>query len=405
MNTLPAYDVYHQQFGDGGSFLPLTVPLHSVGGDFKHYDDLLNQAHCWYTLDKFTLRHEFEKSLSYPPISWQKKFNNLDVLQQEKLFSVVSTLSHLYRWGSMPAIEDEYQRKTIQLPLGLHTLLYGLAHKMQRPPCGSLWSTTISNYQTPLSEPGQRIDARQLSIENTSILHSWFVGYKKTQLEHWIKVFMLFEAEGAVILPVVLTLIKASHTNNPTSIIQSLTALNHSIKTLIKLFSELTHTKTLDKNIWRTTIQPTFIWGLVHQGQRLEGASGLQLGVTQILDIILGVSFKSKMGQATINSRQYMPRHHRQLLTALENDSPIFWEYMKTTDNPDIKNTYNQCIDSLKRFRRAHKQIGKIFIRGDGKEKKITTTGLSMSMESNPITEFEMDMQERINETVQKEVI
>ena len=397
-------EIYEKYFGEGGCFLPKEASFYELGGGFSLYDELLESSSQWYLTGNNILRKEFELAFKAPPISWESKVNALNNVETEKLFSKVTILCHLYRWGSLPALEKEYRRTSIELPKGLCIILGYISKKMERPPCGSLWSTTVSNYQTTLASAGEIVDCQELSAGNITIQHSWFDGYEKDQLENWIKIFVLSEAEGLNTIQIALSIIRASAENDSNSIVEGLNDLYSSIRNLTKIFTRFTNPKNLDRNLWREVIQPTFIWGLKYKGKQLQGASGLQLGVNQVIDLILGVSFNSKIGQAIIESRSYMPVHHQKFISAIDTDTYKFRGLIQTTKNEDVQQAFNRCIDGLSQFRRAHMQVGKIFIKGDGADKKITTTGLSMNLENNPVEEFESDMQDRIIETNDREV-
>lgn len=166
-----------------------------------------------------------------------------------------------------------------------------------------------------------------------------------------------------------------------------------------RIFSAHTHNKVVSVATWRTTIQPTFVWGVCTDGVRHEGASGLQLAVMQLIDLILTPNDASKMGQAAKASRAYMPLHMRDILVSADRLLSNFRNLVSGTTHTELSHEYEKAVSSLARFRRAHMQIGHKYLKGDGKKLNIVSTGLSIDSGDDPEKVFVSDMTERISET------
>lgn len=170
----------------------------------------------------------------------------------------------------------------------------------------------------------------------------------------------------------------------------------------MKVFHREVRFRSLDKNLWREWVQPTFIWGPESgSGERLEGASGLQLGAVQCVDIALGVEGGSAMGKAVVESRKYMPKPHRLFLAALDAARNVVRDFVMGSRSNELERRYNDCIGIMARFRTSHQARGAAYIRGDASPKTITSTGLSLSGEGSAVRVFSEAMEERLRETTQ----
>src|SRR5207249_10551257 len=116
---------------------------------------------------------------------------------------------------------------------------------------------------------------------------------------------------------------------------------------------------------------------------RLQGASGLHIGAIQCVDIALGIRSESQMGKAAYESRKYYPLQHRNFLEVLDSTRSIIRDFVTESNDDGLRNLYNECIGIMDAFRVSHQVRGAEYLKGDNTPKKITSTGLSMSAESN----------------------
>lgn len=92
---------------------------------------------------------------------------------------------------------------------------------------------------------------------------------------------------------------------------------------------------------------------------KTKGGSAAQSTLIQVYDAILGVShFKCNFLD---EMRDYMPAKHRNYLQMI-NNGPSIREYVSSSDNDDMINAYDNCINKLKNFRKAHVNLVKNYI-------------------------------------------
>jgi len=390
---------YKKNLSAEGGFLPKKVPNCELPAKFEKYFKTINNLYLYYPNRNKSVRtwmndifHSFNLEDEITKLSYWKK---------NKLLTVVTILCHAYRWDNLPPSKIRYEETSVNLPKGLEAPLILLSKLLNQPPCGSLWNTTICNWKIKNKLGGISYKNIDISMNNIEIAHTWFNNELHEQLEKWILIFVISEAKGAPIINKLVSLIQLCELKNDQAIIEEFKELNIYLAEFTRFFNEHIQFKKLDVKKWRSWIQPTFIWGLKSKdGELLEGASGLQLGITQCLDIALGVNNDSKIGKALKNSRKFMPTFHRQFLYDLEACKDIIRQYVLITSNTEIKIEYNKCLKHLSKFRKSHKIRGKEYIKGDHTKKTMTTTGLSIiAKDSNLMKDFEELMDIRINDT------
>jgi indoleamine 2,3-dioxygenase len=106
-------------------------------------------------------------------------------------------------------------------------------------------------------------------------------------------------------------------------------------------------------------------YGDEREGRRYAGASAAQSPVIHALDVVLGVSHKSKnddngetgvtsAGAYILDMRNYMAKNHRDMLRWLEENICIR-SMVSGKDIPqNIKDAYNFCLQKLRSFRDTH---------------------------------------------------
>lgn len=395
-------DAFSRYLSVEGGFLPSYVPLSTLPVRLAHYTEALDLLPATYSRDLGGVREWMDERFRNFNPDLLSEIATLNDPEQHKLLVVLSILAHTYRWDSVPAPRSAYETKTLQLPAGIEKPFFFLADLLDQPRCGTLWSTTISNWRMKGRRGGDSYRNEEMTLENLQIAHSWFPPPMHEQLERWVLVFTLMEARGAPVIRDLVALIEAAARENVPMSIDLFHNLSANLSRMIKVFHREIRFRSLDKNLWREWIQPTFIWGLESgSGEQLEGASGLQLGAVQCVDIALGVEGESAMGKAVIESRKYMPKPHRLFLAALDGAGNVVRDFVVRSRSNELKRQYNECISIMARFRTSHQARGAAYIRGDGSPKTITSTGLSLSGEESAVQVFDEAMEERLRETRQ----
>ena len=100
--------------------------------------------------------------------------------------------------------------------------------------------------------------------------------------------------------------------------------------------------------------------GLIYEGanskvQQFPGASAAQSSTLPVFDIFFGVEHTEQDGARDFlqAQREHMPPKHRAFLEALEKQPPAR-EYIKKSNDPELKSSFNEIGNALVRFRGRH---------------------------------------------------
>lgn len=390
------------EFLDFPSFIPPNIPLITLPKPFDFYIEILDNIHLVNTQSKGGVRQFVDLNLRTFKCNISL-IDNLSGNQKEKLLSVLTMIAHCYRWNYLPPCEEEYRKQNMVFPSMLWEPLKYVANCLDHPYCGTLWSTTVSNFQLIGKSPDTQINLENTGINDIVIAHSWVENNLLNQLQQWVRVFIMTEIVGSYANKACFKIMKAVQEGNIANIEGGLEDLLIGIKKITSVFNQEIRGQKLDIHLWRNYIQPTFIWGIISEGSEfpLEGASGLQVGCVHLIDLTLGIAMDSKMGKAMMESRKYFSKKHRELFAHLESNRFQLKNYISNRNIYSLTLKYNSCIHALEAYRVSHKQRGKLYIKGDGTSKSITTTGLSVNYSNEAANHFEKDMQDRIEETRQ----
>jgi len=203
-----------------------------------------------------------------------------------------------------------------------------------------------------------------------------------TRDEKWFFLIMsAIELEGSKGIHISLRLLKAFHDKNNEAIIKELADLSENIHHV-----ELLLRRTLEKDdtgeykchpdvFWNQlriylggTADPTvFPDGLEFESieggfERNNGGSAAQSSLIQLYDAVLGVAHVSiHTRKFLLLMRYYMPEKHRFFLEDMENVSEIR-DYVMMTNDTDMTEAFNKCIENLTQFRKYHYYIVQRYI-------------------------------------------
>lgn len=394
-----------QLFLNHPSFLPQKVPHTQLPDPLNKYVDLLNTLHLWNTRDRGGVRSFLYTAVKDVSID-TRQIDTLSYWEQEKFLSVLTLLAHCYRWNYLPPEPEEFQKQQMEFPDQLWKPLTYVADKLNHPHCGTLWSIMLMNFQVNGQAPGANLLIDKIQFQDLSLAHNWVCKEFQGQLEHWIKIFIMTEVVGTTANQACMNILNAIIENDKEMLARALDLLYESILGITTVFNREVRGQKLNMEQWREHIQPSFVWGLMDKQSQslLEGVSGLQIGCIQLMDLVLGLEMESTMGRAMLASRKYFPKHTRDFLEALEPYRNKLKLFLKRKEDNVLNEKYNLCIDALESYRISHKQRGKVYIKGDGSPRNITTTGLSVQNSFEAIKQFDEDMEERIQETVKEKI-
>ncbi len=382
-------------------FLSSSNPSKILPDKFQVYSNILSLLSL-YNNPSLGMRSFIEQQLQNKDII---SFNDIAMLNKNQLkavFNVLSMLCHCYRWNYLPPEDETYALKILNFPDKLWQPFCLIADILKQPYCGTLYSTTTSNFYIVNYKENEKYNFKDINFDSINILYNWLPQENAEQLQQWVKIFVMTEMQGGYANTACISILCSILNQDKAKLKLGLKELNSGIHKITDIFSKQVRSSLLDVSLWRKIVQPFFIWGLKSDKNYnfpLEGASGLQVGCIQLIDTILGLEMNSFMGKSLIKSRMYFPYEMRMFFIKIEQ---LRYELIKYVQNNsqdnELKELYNSCINSMLAYRKSHMQRGKLYIKGDGSEKKITTTGLSVQSSLNANKEFEKDMQERINE-------
>ncbi|WP_172417899.1 hypothetical protein [Deinococcus indicus] len=332
----------------------------------------------------------------------------LDTAQQEALLSVTAILMHLYRWNAVPVTPARFQERPT-FPPHLHALFRDLSAAHDLPACGTMHTLKYLNWRSDALPPGQPYHAAQVQAGQVRIAHNWHAtpaGDDRDlagQLDLWIQTFVLTEARGQAVLTAAAQALAAAHHHDRPALETALEALHAAVQAMTRQINTLMRFRVVRSDLWRVYIQPTFGWGLpapdAPDGPPLEGASGLQLGGTQVADLALGVPFDSNLGRALRHSRTSMTPPQRALLNAWEPHRNVIRAAVLDWGGSRARGAFDAALDDLNRWRVSHRERGAVYLRGDGREHVMASTGTQLDAGTPHEQAFRDLMNERIEET------
>jgi len=251
-------------------------------------------------------------------------------------------------------------------------------------PILTLSSVAVWNYSTLI--PVVAEDA--LNLENIEILQT-FTGTSSES--GFYRIAVAIEARSAIILPLLLSCLRAVRDRDPPKLIRDLRSIATEIarieSLLRKLHSECSPAVFYDSirlylSGWKnSSLLPK---GVIYEGtsrclassshpiewktgyRSYFGGSNAQSPLVQALDIVLGIEHRhrrnepSECGGFITNMREYMPGPHRRFLEDLNRVSDLR-DYVQRHPTGEVegelRDAYNACIVGMRRFRDTHLQI------------------------------------------------
>ncbi|GGR48575.1 hypothetical protein GCM10008959_07110 [Deinococcus seoulensis] len=386
-------------------FLPPTAPLLHLPGPFQALLDAVPAlAPAYQGSGVRAALLDLDAALGYR----RDDARQLSAAQQEALLSATAILMHLYRWNAVPVAPARFQERP-DFPAHLHALFRDLSAAHHLPPCGTMHTLKYLNWRSDALPPGEPYHAAQVQAGQVRTAHNWHAtpaGDDRDlagQLDLWIQTFVLTEARGQAVLGAAAQALSAAHHHDRSALEDALADLHAAISAMTRQINTLMRFRVVRSDLWRVFIQPTFGWGLpvdgVPDGPVLEGASGLQLGGTQVADLALGVGFDSNLGRALRHSRASMTPPQRALLNAWEPHRNVIRAAVLDWGGSRARDAFDAALNDLNRWRVSHRERGAVYLRGDGREHVMASTGTQLDAGIPHEQAFRDLMNERIRET------
>ncbi|MFK7801112.1 MAG: hypothetical protein AB8G95_05750, partial [Anaerolineae bacterium] len=289
---------------------------------------------------------------------------DLDLLKStgelERAMLIISALSMAYIWVEQPEIET--------LPEQLAKPWVAITKKLGRPPMITHSSVVLNNWR--------RLDLNDgIHADNLACTQHFMGGMD----EQWF--FTATTALEAIGAPALQLLVEAKAAAEAED--HDVARVTELLQAISKVFKEVNVAlmriwEKCDPHIFYNRIR-IFVtgWdqtGLLYEGVsdtplKMHGGSAAQSSLLQAYDAALGIEHLHPETQPFLSlMREYMPPKHRRFVEDLAKGTTIFdFVRVHKENSAELADSFNQCIDQLDEFRRAHMEIAVVYVLKQGK--------------------------------------
>jgi hypothetical protein len=392
---------YERCLSSEGGFLPDTVPGPALPDVFSRFLAVIEELPNHYHGADASARAWLDREFASHDRSYDVEIDLLDGPRCDALMTVLSILCHAYRWDSAPPRPDSYALTRLELPVGLGRPWARLSERLDVPRVGNLYSMVISNWRL-LDHQGSDVYRNEnLTRDHLRVAHSWLRPEADHALSSFILTSIETEARGALAIRTAVELVHASEAEDAPRISRLLEQLVQEIGEMGQPFKRYIQKKNFSADQFLTLIQPTTIWALTEEGVSLEGPSGLQVGCVQVIDALLGIPSQSRLGQAFLETRRYLPKRHREFLVAFDAAAPVVRQFIQTTASPILIDQFNACIETMHLWRQMHGKRAELYLKPETPAvvQHYISTGLVVGLDDNRVETLARTMNERRTET------
>lgn len=345
-------------------FLPSTDPLTRLPAAFGAWEAMAAD------LPKLLVSNQFKEHLeNLPPFPTEKLQT---AAEQERAMLLLSFLGHAYLWGGTPAAN---------IPQILAQPWCQVAAYLDRPPILSYASYALHNWR--------RIDpAAPIALGNIVLLQNFLGGIDE---EWFVLVHIDIEAKASKALQALIPAQEAAHHQDSAALLTALQKMEASLQTICTTLDRMP--ERCDPYIYYNRVRPyihgsknnpALPKGLIYdtcfnnQPQFFRGETGAQSSIIPALDRTLGITHQEDDLSIYLKEMQdYMPKAHREFLSALEKNGPIRdFITQHHTKLPALRVLYNQCIDLMVRFRITHLKYAALYIQKQSQHSSANPTTL-----------------------------
>jgi indoleamine 2,3-dioxygenase len=353
---LPFYGV-----SESRGFVPDEDPPLSLPPYFSPWDSLVSSIPALLqTSSQASLR---ERVIALPLLDHTRLQEPRHIRRAHLL---LMTIAHSYVWCS----GDSGVRKL--LPRNVAIPWVGVSDRLGLPPIITHCDVVLNNWTKIDPEGPLELDNLRtlVSISGCGRDEEWF-WLVTTQVE-------LCAAPG---ISSVIKAQKAILANNSDTLAESLSIMELSILAMVNTLPRMY--EHCDRHVFFNQMRPFIAgWkhskvlpdGLIYEGvwdepQQFAGSSAGQSSAVACFDEALGINYEPEDGnlQQKLNwefiadLRNYMPREHRDFLTAVR-DGPSIREYVKNSGDAKLKQLYNACVNASVKFRSDHIKLASSYI-------------------------------------------
>ncbi len=382
-------------------FLPRRTPARTLPPRWSRWQEAAMALPSRYHAPSADARAWLGASFAAPVPDADTAIGALSEPEVDRLNTVVSVLAHAARWSSAPPTVDAYQLTALTLPPGLADPWRALCRRQDHPRVGNLYSMVLANWDLEGVEGGQTYDVERLTGEAIRPAILWLRPPKDEALRSFLRTPIETEARGAAVIRTAVDLVRTSARRDTHAATGLFERLHGELAEMARPFRDNIRKQLFTADDFLTLIQPTTLWGLDEGEGPVEGASGPQVGVLQVVDALLGTGSGSPMGRAVQHTRRYLPARHRRFLEAFDAAAPVVREWVQAARDRALTALFNACLSSMKAWRLVHQKRGAMYLKSDtpGLVQAYTSTGGVVSLEDERIRRFEAAMQERVGET------
>ena len=317
-----------------------------------------------------------------------------------ELYTIITIIIQCYRWDRCPPAAQRFEETTISFPKGLFDFWVSLSDRIGVPYNNNYIATIGNNWLIVDNKINH--EKPDSYLKNLRIAYSWLKRPYHDQLEQFILSFVEMDAFSPLLL---------KYCRDINQIIQSNLGIEtfiHPLEKLLKITQSLNRNfnkRIKDRNIaitdWKNIIHIPFAWGLVFKGEKLEGASGMQISSIQILNAILNIKDPGHIGQATKNTRKYMIQPQRRRLNDIDMIGKKLRQLIVKSNNIKVILLYNKILQVLTNWRVSHQTRGYRYLSYDDERTSYQmASGLTIETTTQSVEDiFWQHMQDRIVET------
>jgi hypothetical protein len=390
-----------------GGFLPSTTPLKVVSAPFQRYVDACDNLPAHLGDPPRGCRDWLDEEFSEFDPALLEQIDQMTVMEQSKLSTLLSVLGHGYRWNTIPALSNEFSLDSLALPRGLVEPWSCVSNALGQPMVGTLWSLLLCNWEIDGKDGGETYTREDLVYERMRVLHSFHGPPQDEQLRAFVLALVLTEGRGASIINGLIDLIESAAREDEEACIENFEGLIQALKSMSHVFMQLIKKRVLNPVTWLDNVQRPYVWGVKDQdGHPLEGPSGMQLGIMTCINTALDIRSDSPLAQSVLKSRMYLPTGHREFHAVFDAARPIIRDFVTKSQNTALRTGYNDALSVMALWKQMHHRRGAIYFKGDPNSKGMeTSTGLVVTEGESLSTHFEKSMEQRIIETEQSKIV
>lgn len=270
----------------------------------------------------------------------------------ERAFQIYSHLANTYVWC-------EEKKPENHIPQGVAVPLVKLSEITERPPILTYAMTCLANYE--------RIDPNgEIVVDNLKCIQK-VIDIKDESWFHLIHVEIEAHAGNAIYSFQRAT--DAIAQGDIKKVEAELRKIPNAVEKMMSTFKRIFENCSPD--IYYHTLRP-YLFGftdIVFEGvekfkgqpQSFRGQSGAQSTVIPALQSFLGLLHESGgLSEHLEVMKSYMPKPHQDLLRNI--DGQCIRKFVSESNNRQLKDSYNACIESLFNFRSLHLGMAKSFV-------------------------------------------